>query len=272
MSKNQNTQFTIGQFAALHGINKKTLMWYDEIGLFKPAAIKKNGYRYYTYYQSSVLETILMLRELNVSIGEIREFMELRSPSRLKELLEEKIKEVDKTVNHLKQLRKTLTARKEEMSFLLSLDLSDITVVEKEKRYIAVVDTPQGMSFETEIEMVIEEAGKYQLSRLHDAEYGSMISVENLYGGKTDGYSGMFMRIPSPLERKGLRIQPAGRYLTAYYRGNWDGLAGKYKELLAYAEEKGLKLCGYAYETGINELVINSIDEYVTQIEILTGN
>lgn len=138
MSKNQNTQFTIGQFAALHGINKKTLMWYDEIGLFKPAAIKKNGYRYYTYYQSSVLETILMLRELNVSIGEIREFMELRSPSRLKELLEEKIKEVDKTVNHLKQLRKTLTARKEEMSFLLSLDLSDITVVEKEKRYIAV--------------------------------------------------------------------------------------------------------------------------------------
>ena len=30
---------TIGQFAALHGINKKTLMWYDEIGLFKPAAV-----------------------------------------------------------------------------------------------------------------------------------------------------------------------------------------------------------------------------------------
>lgn len=30
---------TIGQFAALHGINKKTLMWYDEIDLFKPAAI-----------------------------------------------------------------------------------------------------------------------------------------------------------------------------------------------------------------------------------------
>ena len=30
---------TIGQFAAMHGINKKTLMWYDEIGLFKPAVI-----------------------------------------------------------------------------------------------------------------------------------------------------------------------------------------------------------------------------------------
>ena len=37
---------TIGQFASLHGINKKTLMWYDEIDLFKPAAIHpENGYR-----------------------------------------------------------------------------------------------------------------------------------------------------------------------------------------------------------------------------------
>ena len=48
--------FTIGQFAALHGINKKTLMWYDEIGLFKPAFIhEENGYRLYSYYQSTEL-------------------------------------------------------------------------------------------------------------------------------------------------------------------------------------------------------------------------
>ena len=54
---------TIGQFAAMHGINKKTLMWYDEIGLLKPAAIHpENGYRLYTYYQSPILETILLLR------------------------------------------------------------------------------------------------------------------------------------------------------------------------------------------------------------------
>ena len=32
----KNKQLTIGQFAAMHGINKKTLMWYDEIGLLSP--------------------------------------------------------------------------------------------------------------------------------------------------------------------------------------------------------------------------------------------
>ena len=83
---------TIGQFAAMHGINKKTLIWYDEIGLFKPAVINpENGYRYYNYHQSPILETILLLRELDVSIHEIQNFMKNRSARGLKCLLEEKI-------------------------------------------------------------------------------------------------------------------------------------------------------------------------------------
>lgn len=84
---------TIGQFAALHGINKKTLMWYDEIGLFHPAVIHpENGYRYYNYHQSSVLETILLLRELNVSTDEIRTFMQNRSAASMEQLLRKKKK------------------------------------------------------------------------------------------------------------------------------------------------------------------------------------
>ena len=58
----KQTLFTIGQFAAIHGITKKTLMWYDEMGLVRPALIGENGYRYYSYRQSSELETVLMLR------------------------------------------------------------------------------------------------------------------------------------------------------------------------------------------------------------------
>ena len=82
----ENTKLlTIGQFADLHGINKKTLMWYDQIGLFAPAAVNpENGYRYYNYHQSSILETILLLRELDVSIKEIQDFMNNRSAFSLK--------------------------------------------------------------------------------------------------------------------------------------------------------------------------------------------
>ena len=97
MLKEKNTLFTIGQFAALHEINKKTLMWYDEIGLLKPAYIKENGYRYYSYQQSAALETILMLRELNVSLDEIKTFMSHRTIDTMELLLEEKIGELNQT-------------------------------------------------------------------------------------------------------------------------------------------------------------------------------
>ena len=93
--------FTIGQFAALHNINKKTLMWYDEIGLFKPAVVKENGYRYYTYYQSSLLETILILRELNMGIPEIKEFLDRRGAEAYVQLLHKKIQDVDREIEKL---------------------------------------------------------------------------------------------------------------------------------------------------------------------------
>lgn len=93
-----NKLFTIGQFAQLHEINKKTLMWYDEIGLLKPAIIKENGYRYYTYQQSYLLEIILMLRELNVSIPDIQNFLENRTASILEKLFAEKIIELEETI------------------------------------------------------------------------------------------------------------------------------------------------------------------------------
>ena len=45
-------------------------------------------------------------------------------------------------------------------------------------------------------------------------------------------------------------------------------MPGKYKEILAFANQQGLSLYGYAYETGINEIVIDNIDDYITKIEI----
>ena len=143
---------TIGQFAALHGINKKTLMWYDEIGLFKPAAIHpSNGYRCYNYRQSPILETILLLRELDVSIPEIQAFMQNRSAENLRCLLDDKIKDLDLQINHLKAVRNTLQSHRQNMNTLLTMDLSEISIVEKEERCLVTVDIDEHTSFEKEV-------------------------------------------------------------------------------------------------------------------------
>lgn len=265
----KNKLLTISQFANLHGINKKTLMWYDEIGLFKPAIINtENGYRYYNYYQSSVLETILLLKELNVSVKEIQEFMENRSAASLERLLDKKIQKLDQDILHLKAVRKTLFNHQQNMLTLMKMDLSEISVVEKEESRLVTVDISEEMSFDREVEMIISETKKYQLRRLHDASYGTMISVDSLRNGSFDDYTKLFIEIPFPIEKQGLHIQPKGKYLRAFHKGDWKGIPDKYEQILDYAEKNDIELFGFSYEIGINENVIDSIEDYIVQIDI----
>lgn len=102
MFNNETTLFTIGQFASLHGINKKTLMWYDEIDLFKPAIIK-NGYRYYTYYQSKTLEIILMMKDLNIPLKTIKQYIQNRSAENLKNILSYEIDALSLEISRLQK-------------------------------------------------------------------------------------------------------------------------------------------------------------------------
>ncbi len=269
----KNKLLTIGQFAAMHGIHKKTLMWYDEIGLFQPAVINPdNGYRFYSYRQSPVLETILLLRELDVSIREIRDFMKSRSAGSLKCLLEEKMKALDRQITHLQAVRTTLCTHHQNMATLLTMDLSEISIIEKEERCLVTVAVSKDISFEEKVELITAETEKYHLGRLHDASYGSMIPVSSLQTGNYDDYSGLFIEIPFLAYKNGLHITPGGSYLRAFHKGDWSGIPKRYREILAYAGQHDLVPYGFSYETGINETVIDRIEDYIVQIEIPVSN
>ncbi len=260
---------TIGQFAALHGINKKTLMWYDEIGLFHPAVIHPdNGYRYYNYYQSSILETILLLRELHVPISEIQTFMKNRSAANMEHLLQEKIEELDREMAHMKAVRKTLSYHRQNMLTLLNIDLTEIKLIEKKERSLVTIDIHQDTTFDRQVEMITSETKKYQLRRLHDASYGTMISVANLYQKNFEEYSKLFIEIPFPIKKDGLHIQPAGKYIRAFYRESKENAILCYQKIFDYITEHNLVLSGFSYEIIINENVIDKIEDALVQIEI----
>ena len=245
----KNSLLTIGQFAAMHGINKKTLMWYDEIGLFKPAAINsENGYRFYSYHQSPILETILLLRELDVAIPEIQEFLKKRSAESMKCLLDERIADLDKQLSHLLAVRTTLSTHRQNMATLLTMDLSEIELIEKGERCLVTVDVTPETSFEEEVELITAETEKYRLGRLHDATYGSMLPVSSLLDGRYDNYCKLFIEIPFLTYRDGLHLAPGGKYLRAFHKGDWDTIPRRYEEILAFAKEHSLTLHEYSYE------------------------
>ena len=69
--------FKIGEFSTLCKTTIKTLRYYDEINLLKPASIDEStGYRYYDTKQLFILHQIQALRQADVSIEDIRRILD----------------------------------------------------------------------------------------------------------------------------------------------------------------------------------------------------
>src|SRR5580693_668450 len=67
-----NMAFTVNKLAKLSGVSVRTLHFYDEIGLLKPAYYGDNNYRYYEEAQLLMLQQILFFRELGFQLNDIQ--------------------------------------------------------------------------------------------------------------------------------------------------------------------------------------------------------
>jgi DNA-binding transcriptional MerR regulator len=68
-------EYTVKKLASLSGVSGRTLRFYDETGLLKPARINGSGYRLYTEKEVDLLQQILFYRELGVNLGDIKNIL-----------------------------------------------------------------------------------------------------------------------------------------------------------------------------------------------------
>jgi MerR family transcriptional regulator, thiopeptide resistance regulator len=111
--------YTVKKLAQISGVSIRTLHWYDEVGLLKPAYHGSNGYRYYEEEQLLILQQILFFRELGFELKQIRrvlgrsDFDKMVALSSHREVLKKNleqtrklIKTIDKTMEHLNGTKK----------------------------------------------------------------------------------------------------------------------------------------------------------------------
>jgi DNA-binding transcriptional MerR regulator len=107
--------YTVKDLSNLSKVSVRTLHWYDEIGLLKPAYLGFNGYRYYEEEQALKLQQILFFRELGFSLKKIGKVLEVDDFNKVSALQVHKknleleldrtkklIKTIDKTIKHLR--------------------------------------------------------------------------------------------------------------------------------------------------------------------------
>jgi DNA-binding transcriptional MerR regulator len=68
-------EYTVQKLGSIAGVSTRTLRYYDEIGILKPARINSSGYRIYGQAEVDRLQQILFYRELGVSLESIKEIV-----------------------------------------------------------------------------------------------------------------------------------------------------------------------------------------------------
>lgn len=79
-------EYTVNKLAEISGVTKRTLRYYDEIGLLAPTRINTSGYRIYGKKEIDRLQQILFYRTMGVSLDTIKQIMSSESYDALKAL------------------------------------------------------------------------------------------------------------------------------------------------------------------------------------------
>ncbi len=94
---------TVSEISALTGVSVRALRLYDRIGLLKPAAVSEAGYRLYDEASLERLSAILLFRELQFPLKDIRAILDSPAYDRNR-ALDQQIELLQLKVEHLENL------------------------------------------------------------------------------------------------------------------------------------------------------------------------
>lgn len=275
MNELSQKQFTTGQFAALYGINKRTLMYYDSIDLFKPAVVKKNGYRYYAFSQSTLFEAIQLLRKLRVPLEEIKTHLTHYTPQNMQKLLYKQNQMLEQEIAELLWLQSVVQNKIGSLEANLTIDPAKIEILTVNAQAILI----SKLIYEMPVENSMKVLTKFMSDCYHTHSYsgypcGYMMDAKELQ--QREFSQNIFSQITHffyPVDEKKAQsmncaYKPGGRYLVGYYKGNWLQIDQTFQQLVDYAKAHKLTFTGHAYIESILDDISASDEPFYCEARI----
>lgn len=122
----QKEYYTAGELARLFNIPKQTMLYYDKTGVLQPEFIAENGYRYYATPQYLTLEIILFLRKMDISVPDIRNFLQHKSREEILKVIAKRENECRQQIQEAEMLMHSLGNYREALEKSRSLPLNQV--------------------------------------------------------------------------------------------------------------------------------------------------
>ncbi|MFV0396187.1 MAG: MerR family transcriptional regulator [Coprobacillaceae bacterium] len=267
MSKKYKQYFTTGEFAKICNVPKHVLFHYDDIGLFHPSVVQENNYRYYTAQQYETFSVITILKNLGMSLANIKDYLEHRNASMLLELLEEKEKIISKEIKNLRQIKEFITKVHNTTLSIKENNPKEITIQYIEEEWILCSDDLQKKE-EKPWDLYREEyVSFYKDKYLTTTDFiGCIVSISSIKESSYNNFRSLFTRTKRKHQKNAL-LKKGGDYLVGYHQGKYEDMEKTYQKLIDYANQHNISLGEYAYEEYlISDLAEKDENAYVTMI------
>ncbi len=257
---------SVNEFSKFSGIEKTTLRYWDEIGLFSPAKRDpNNNYRYYSPDQLIAVHFVTVLSELNIPLKSIDSMKNERNPKSVIQLIEHQEKLLDQEMRKLQERYSVIHERRasilEGIKALKSESGIEVTYLEE---MAGVLGPPNAFGD--------GEDFHDPFSRFCHLADELRINVNYQIGGFHETPDS-FLEHPGQPDRfisydpSGNYKRPAGNYLVAYSRGYYGQFGDLPEKIKAYTAENALALSGPAFTTYVfDEICLDDPSQYLVQV------
>lgn len=263
-------KFLIGELSKIFNISSDTLRHYDKIDLLKPEYDEKNDYRYYSIRNFFKLSRILFLKNLDISLTEIKKYMVNKNTNNLLNLLKKKEDEIDVKINRLLNLKKNIQTK---LDLLENIEgkLDQIIIKKIPQRIGAFIDL-NNVESDYEIKQTFKRHEEYLKisSWLNEGQIYTSLSKENMDQGILNKFRYFIEIVPIDSEvYKQLKVFPENEYVCMAFLGPYRDMVKHYQLLIGWIKENGYQIVGDSIEKNIVDYDFSdSEDEYISEIQI----
>ncbi len=261
--------FRIGEFSKMSKTTIKALRYYDEIGLLKPEQTDDwTGYRFYTTTQLFMLHRIQSLRQVGLSIDEIRLVL---SGTHMAEILEKRrtelVGELAERQNQLSRIEFLLQYKEDfSMSYVATIkDLPECIVYSKR------LTAPSYNAYFQLIPAIGEQVmKKYPDLKAATPEYCYIVYLDGEYKEKDINieYCEAVTELRPNFEDIVFKQVEAVTAVSVMHKGPYSKLGDAYAFALKWLEENGYQVSGCGREQYIDG-IWNKEDEndWLTELQ-----
>lgn len=268
----KNGKYNVGKVEKICNIGKKTLRFYDQIGLLSPSEIGENGYRYYDKENLFTIPVIKYYKQSGFTLEKIKLLLNSSNYQEIEKGFEEKIEELKKQEEELRLKRSSIEdwySLVREAKMVKEYNLSEIKVKYLEKAEVIYLE--QDFKYDY-VESVINVEFTNYIENIDNAITGPVMiefpSFEERISGRVKKVK-ILQKGLKKAEKENLRDIGGCLVVSAYHIGSHKNIDLTYRKLRKWLELYNYKVEGPCYERYVLDYwTLKDEENFVTEIMI----